>query len=101
MWQNGGNNVEGDLFNFQASKMSDGSRWYKLNPEVFESNYYLYHFSKQQKYLHRAEGYLKDLISCCRCSNTDMQYDNHDDDPTCVGFHSLQFDQVPYTGTVW
>lgn len=44
---------------------------YDLNPEIVESAYYLYHFTKNEKYKHMAEKYFDDIEKYCR---TDVAY---------------------------
>ena len=44
--------------------------YYSLNPENFESNYYLYVNTKNGTYLDRAEVYLDSLITYCRCNSS-------------------------------
>ncbi|MCB0283769.1 MAG: glycoside hydrolase family 47 protein [Calditrichaeota bacterium] len=39
---------------------------YDLNPEIIESAYYLYHFTKDEKYRKMAEKYWQDILKYCR-----------------------------------
>ena len=75
MWQQ--YNVEGDTFNFGNDRYIGST--YSLNPENFESNYYLYHYTANQTYYSRAEIYLDDLIQYCRCNITE----------DCAGYSGL------------
>jgi len=44
---------------------------YQLRPEIVESAYYLYHYTKDEKYLAMGQTFLDDLVTYCR---TDVGY---------------------------
>ncbi|ETO26755.1 Mannosyl-oligosaccharide 1,2-alpha-mannosidase, partial [Reticulomyxa filosa] len=54
------------------------NRKYDLNPENFESNYYMYVFTNNTMYYNRAVEYFNDIVTYCKC-NTD-----------CVGYSALR-----------
>jgi len=39
---------------------------YDLNPEIIESAYYLYHFTKNEKYLNMVKQYWSDILKYCK-----------------------------------
>jgi hypothetical protein len=70
-------NIEPGNINFINNGISDTS--YNLNPENFESNYYLWVYTQNSTYYDRAQEYLDDLIEYCSCANT----------TSCVGYTGL------------
>lgn len=48
------------------STMQVTAAYYVLRPENIESAYYLYHFTKDEKYLRMGETYLNSIIKYCR-----------------------------------
>jgi mannosidase alpha-like ER degradation enhancer 2 len=49
---------------YRAMKIT--SPGYPLRPEIVESTYYLYHYTKDPKYLRMGEGLWKDFVKHCR-----------------------------------
>ena len=78
MWYNNGANIEPYQFEFTTGK--DLQLGYDLNPENFESNYYLYMITNDDKYYDRALIYLHDIITYCKCNGTESG---------CVGYSGL------------
>ena len=71
--------IEPNLFDFLDNQIIKSK--YRLNPENFESNFYLYHVSNyNQTYFDRAKYYFDSLKSSCKCISP---IDN------CVGYASL------------
>jgi ER degradation enhancer, mannosidase alpha-like 2 len=67
MWYHDG--IEPEEFDYRARKtVSPG---YPLRPEIVESTYYLYHFTKDEKYLLMGEKLWRDFVKYCR---TDTGY---------------------------
>ena len=67
MWKQAG--IEPEEFDYRAMKiMSPG---YPLRPEIVESTYYLYHYTKDPKYLRMGEELWRDFVKHCR---TDEAY---------------------------
>jgi len=62
MWQLNG--IEPEQIDY--SKMEITSKYYVLRPEIIESAYYLYHYTKDEKYLKMGETFLNDLIKYCK-----------------------------------
>ncbi len=63
MWTDYG--IEPEQYDYKAKKvLSEG---YYLRPENIESAYYLYHYTKDSKYLEMGETYLNSLIKYCKC----------------------------------
>jgi mannosidase alpha-like ER degradation enhancer 2 len=67
MWQK--NDIEPEEIDYQT--MGIKSPGYPLRPEIIESTYYLYHFTRDPKYLHMGETMWRDFIKYCR---TDAGY---------------------------
>ena len=65
MWNNNGADIEPYQFEFDTGR--DLQFGYDLNPENFESNYYLYMITNDTMYYDRALIYLHDLITYCKC----------------------------------
>jgi len=62
MWYHDG--IEPEEFDYRARKtISPG---YPLRPEIVESTYYLYHYTKDEKYLLMGEKLWRDFVKCCR-----------------------------------
>ena len=51
--------------------MKTGNPGYPLRPEIIESTYYLYHYTKDPKYLAMGKQMFDDLVKYCR---TDVAY---------------------------
>lgn len=49
---------------------------YDLNPEIIESAYYLYHYTKDEKYLNMVKQYWHDIMKYCR---TDVAFSSVED----------------------
>jgi mannosidase alpha-like ER degradation enhancer 2 len=67
MWQK--NDIEPEEIDYQT--MGIKSPGYPLRPEIVESTYYLYHFTRDPKYLHMGETMWRDFVKYCR---TDAGY---------------------------
>ena len=70
--------IEPGDFNFLLDR--DVNPSYSLNPENFESNYYLYVYTNDVIYYNRAVNYLNDIITYCKCNAND----------NCVGYSGLK-----------
>jgi ER degradation enhancer, mannosidase alpha-like 2 len=62
MWQQA--RIEPEEFDYQARKIISPS--YPLRPEIVESTYYLYHYTKDPKYLRMAQTLWQDFVKYCR-----------------------------------
>jgi len=62
MWNQAG--VEPEEFDYRAGKIT--SAGYPLRPEIVESTYYLYHYTKDPKYLLMGEKLWRDFVKYCR-----------------------------------
>ena len=62
MWSEAG--IEPEEFDYRARKIT--SPGYPLRPEIVESTYYLYQFTKQPRYLEMGEKLWKDFVEHCR-----------------------------------
>ncbi len=62
MWKHFG--IEPEEFNYKTMEATYPQ--YVLRPENIESAYYLYHFTKDDKYLKMGEVYLKSIMDKCR-----------------------------------
>jgi ER degradation enhancer, mannosidase alpha-like 2 len=62
MWQL--NNIEPEELDF--SNMRVTSPGYPLRPEIVESTYYLYHYTRNRKYLRMRETMWRDFVKYCR-----------------------------------
>ncbi len=58
------NSLEPMVYDYGKHEILNAS--YDLNPEIMESAYYLYHFTKNEKYRDMAERYYSDLLAYCR-----------------------------------
>jgi len=67
MWQFAG--IEPEEFDYRENRIT--SPGYPLRPEIVESTYYLYHYSKDPKYLRMGEQLWRDFVKHCR---TDVAY---------------------------
>src|SRR4029434_6450982 len=67
MWNQHG--IEPEEFDY--AKMEVVSAGYPLRPEIVESTYYLYHYTKDPKYLRMGEQFWRDFVKNCR---TDEAY---------------------------
>ena len=62
MWYH--ENIEPEEFDYRARKIV--SPGYPLRPEIVESTYYLYHYTKDTKYLLMGEKLWRDFVKYCR-----------------------------------
>jgi len=62
MWIKHG--IEPEEINYQTMEVT--SPGYPLRPEIVESTYYLYHFTKDPKYLRLGEQLWRDFVKYCR-----------------------------------
>ncbi len=62
MWKQAG--IEPEEFDYQAMKIT--SPGYPLRPEIVESTYYLYHYTKDPYYLRMGEQLWRDFVKNCR-----------------------------------
>ncbi len=62
MWQVHG--VEPEVFNYQTMKVENAG--YPLRPEIVESTYYLYQYTKDPKYLAMGKQMWEDFVKYCR-----------------------------------
>jgi hypothetical protein len=67
MWKHHG--VEPEAFDYKTDKVT--SAGYPLRPEIVESTYYLYHYTKDPHYLRMGEQLWRDFVKYCR---TDEAY---------------------------
>ena len=65
MWNFAG--VEPDEFNYVTSQVENPE--YPLRPEIIESTYYLYHSTRDPKYLAMGQTFLAALVKYCRTDN--------------------------------
>ena len=66
-------------FNYDFLKDEIVHAYWNLNPEIMESNYYLYAMTGEQIYYDRALEYLEDIMNVSRCW----------DESICVGYSAL------------
>ncbi|HEU5130599.1 MAG TPA: glycoside hydrolase family 47 protein, partial [Pyrinomonadaceae bacterium] len=62
MWKHAG--VEPEEFDYRAQKITSPA--YHLRPEIVESTYYLYRYTKDEKYLWMGERLWRDFVKHCR-----------------------------------
>ncbi len=62
MWQIAG--IEPEQIDYSNMKITNP--YYVLRPEIIESAYYLYNYTKDEKYLRMGETFLNDLIKYCK-----------------------------------
>ncbi len=67
MWQVNG--IEPEVYNYRTGKTEDAG--YPLRPEIVESTFYLYRYTKDPKYLAMGKQMFDDLVKYCR---TDVAY---------------------------
>ncbi len=67
MWQ--ANGIEPEVYNYKTGKTEEAG--YPLRPEIVESTYYLYQFTKDAKYLAMGRQMFEDFVKHCR---TDVAY---------------------------
>jgi hypothetical protein len=63
------NNIEPEELDYRSMRVTDAS--YQLRPEIAESTYYLYHFTRDPKYLRMGATLFADFVRSCR---TDEAY---------------------------
>jgi hypothetical protein len=56
--------IEPEEFDYRSNTVTDAR--YVLRPEMIESAYYLYHYTKDPKYLEMGRTFFEDLVRCCR-----------------------------------
>ena len=56
--------IEPEEFDYRSNRATSPS--YVLRPEIIESAYYLYHYTRDPKYLEMGRTFFEDLIKCCR-----------------------------------
>jgi mannosidase alpha-like ER degradation enhancer 2 len=69
MWTQNG--IEPEVIDYRTMKVV--SAGYQLRPEIMESAYYLYHYTKDPRYLEMGQTYFEALVAHCR---TDAGYTN-------------------------
>lgn len=62
MWEI--NHIEPEVYNYKIGEVADAS--YPLRPEIVESTYYLYQFTKDPKYFAMAKEMWEDFVKYCR-----------------------------------
>jgi len=62
MWKHAG--IEPEEFDYIARKITSPA--YHLRPEIVESTYYLYRYTKDEKYLRMGEQLWRDFVKYCR-----------------------------------
>jgi mannosidase alpha-like ER degradation enhancer 2 len=62
MWKHAG--IEPEEFDYRAQKITSAA--YHLRPEIIESTYYLYRYTKDEKYLWMGERLWRDFVKHCR-----------------------------------
>lgn len=67
MWQ--ANGIEPEVYNYKTRKVEHGG--YPLRPEIVESTYILYQYTKDPKYLAMGKQMFEDFVKHCR---TDVAY---------------------------
>jgi hypothetical protein len=67
MWKVNG--IEPEEYDYKAGKVVDAG--YPLRPEIVESTYYLYRYTKDPKYLAMGQQMFNDFVKYCR---TDVAY---------------------------
>ena len=58
------NGIEPEEYDYKAGKTLDAG--YPLRPEIVESTYYLYHYTKDPKYLEMGREMFDDFVKYCR-----------------------------------
>ena len=67
MWKVNG--IEPEVYNYKTGEVEHAG--YPLRPEIVESTYYLYQYTKDKKYLEMGEQMWRDFVKYCR---TDVGY---------------------------
>ncbi|PWT91808.1 MAG: glycoside hydrolase family 47 [Blastocatellia bacterium] len=62
MWQQA--DIEPEEYNYRENKIT--SPGYPLRPEIVESTYYLYHYTKDPRYFRMGEQLWRDFVKYCR-----------------------------------
>lgn len=62
MWSQNG--IEPEVFNYQTMKVEHAG--YPLRPEIVESIYYLYRYTKDPKYLRMGKTFFDDFVKYCK-----------------------------------
>jgi len=62
MWEL--NHIEPEVYNYKTGIVEHAG--YPLRPEIVESTYYLYHFTKDPKYLSMGKEMWEDFVKYCR-----------------------------------
>jgi len=62
MWRH--SDIEPEVFDYRTKTVK--SAGYPLRPEIVESTYYLYHYTKDERYLRMGEQMWKDFVKHCR-----------------------------------
>jgi mannosidase alpha-like ER degradation enhancer 2 len=62
MWM--ANGIEPEVYNYKTGKTEEAG--YPLRPEIVESTYYLYHYTKDPKYLAMGKQMFDDFVRNCR-----------------------------------
>ena len=62
MWQKNG--IEPEEFDYEKQEVVHAG--YPLRPEIIESTYYLYHFTRDPRYLQMGETMWRDFVKYCR-----------------------------------
>lgn len=62
MWSQHG--IEPEVFNYQTMKVEHAG--YPLRPEIVESTYILYHYTKDPKYLQMGKTFFEDFVRHCK-----------------------------------
>ncbi len=62
MWKH--EDIEPEVFDYRTKTIK--SAGYPLRPEIVESTYYLYHYTKDDRYLRMGEQMWKDFVKHCR-----------------------------------
>jgi mannosidase alpha-like ER degradation enhancer 2 len=61
------NGIEPEEIDYASMKVTDAH--YVLRPEIIESAYYLYHYTKDPKYLKMGEAFYNGLVNYCRAKS--------------------------------
>ena len=56
--------IEPESIDYRTMKITDAH--YPLRPEIVESAYYLYHYTRDRRYLMMGETFFNDLVKYCR-----------------------------------
>jgi mannosidase alpha-like ER degradation enhancer 2 len=58
------NSIEPEELDYKTMRVTEAA--YQLRPEIVESTYYLYHFTKDPKYLRAGATLFADFVRACR-----------------------------------